>query len=115
MEQVSQALYKALRDDSEATNGIRALLGNTTANPYNCYFGSFPESFDFSPSGGAKGLLVYSMVSCVRDTEFRGPAAMVAAAVEYIAISTKVPASKRQSITNPRKMLRAGPNGSFGN
>lgn len=69
MEKVGQAIYTAMRDDSEATNGIRALLGNTTTSPYNVFHAQFPDEFDFSASGGAKGLITYHFVSASYDTD----------------------------------------------
>ena len=71
-EKVSQAIYTALRDDSEATNGIRALLGNTTTTPYNVFYKSPPAQFDFTPaSGSAQSLLIYNEVASIGDLTIR--------------------------------------------
>lgn len=67
MEAVNQAIYKALRDDSEATVGIRALLGNTTTTPFNVFHSFLPESVDFSPSSGSQGFITYQFVSGTPD------------------------------------------------
>jgi len=67
MEKIDSAIYLALRDDSEATVGIRALLGNTTTTPYNVYHAFFPDNFDFSPASGNKGIVVYNFVSGTPD------------------------------------------------
>ena len=67
MEKVNEALYKALRDDSEATVGIRVLLGNTSTTPYNVHHAFLPEKVDFSPSTGAQGFITYQFVSGTPD------------------------------------------------
>lgn len=67
MEKVNEALYKALRDDSEATVGIRALLGNTTTTPYNVHHAFLPDKVDFSQASGAKGYITYQFVSGTPD------------------------------------------------
>lgn len=64
MELVSQAIYTALRDDSEATNGLRALLGNTTTTPYNVFHADPPAAFQFD---GGKSCLTYLFVSGTPD------------------------------------------------
>lgn len=64
MELVSQAIYTALRDDSEATNGLRALLGNTSATPYNMFHAFVPASFQYD---GGKSCLTYQFVSGTPD------------------------------------------------
>ena len=75
MEKVDEAIYKALRDDSVASVGIRALLGNTTTSPYNVYHAFLPEGIDFSPSGGSKGFMTYLRVSAVADMDTHPKAA----------------------------------------
>ena len=69
MEKVNEAIYKALRDDSEASVGIRALLGNTTTTPFNVFHSFLPESVDFSPSAGAQGFITYQFISGTPDLE----------------------------------------------
>lgn len=77
MEKVSEALYKSLRDDSEATVGIRALLGNTSTTPYNVYHAFLPENVDFSPASGNKGFITYLFVSGTPDNSPHGSAAFI--------------------------------------
>ena len=67
MEKISEAIYKALRDDSETTNGLRTLLGNTATNPFNVYHAFLPDGIDFSPSAGLKGFVTYQFVSGVPE------------------------------------------------
>ena len=67
MEKISEAIYKALRDDSESAVGLRALLGNTTTSPYNVYHAFLPTSIDFSPTAGNKGFITYLFVSVVPE------------------------------------------------
>lgn len=69
MDAISAALYQALRDDSEAVVGLRALLGNTAATPYNVYHSILPETFDFSKSTGDKGAVTYFLVSDTPDPD----------------------------------------------
>ena len=105
MEQAGQAIYTALRDDSEATNGIRALLGNTTTTPYNVYHADFPTSFDFSPSSGtAQGLITYHMVSSVRDNEMSRPSIYVFQALYNITVYAR--ALTKVEAVHRRVMLR---------
>lgn len=73
MEQADQAFYKTLRDDTEATVGLRALLGSPSANPYNVYHAYLPEALDFSPAGGAQSFLTYLRVSSRGDIEHPRP------------------------------------------
>ena len=75
MEEAEKAIYQALRDDSEATNGLRALLGNTTTSPYNVYYAFLPENVDFSAAGGSKAFVTVLLASSVADLESRSPAA----------------------------------------
>ena len=74
MEKVSQALYQALRDDSEATVGIRALLGNTTTSPYNVYHAFIPEAIDLKTAAGNVGFITYNLISSVAETDIGAPA-----------------------------------------
>ena len=67
MEKVDVAIYKTLRDDSEASVGIRALLGNTTTTPYNTYHAFLPDNIDFSPAAGNVGFIVYMRISSTPD------------------------------------------------
>lgn len=67
MEKVAEALYKALRDDSATTVGIRTLLGNTSTTPHNVYHSFLPEAVDFSPSAGSQGFITYHFVSGTPD------------------------------------------------
>ncbi len=50
MEKIRECLFKALRDDSVVTVGIRALLGHP-ATPWGVHHMSMPESPDFSTLG----------------------------------------------------------------
>lgn len=77
MEEVSKALYTALRDDSEANVGIRALLGNTTTTPYNVYHAFLPEAIDFSQSSGNKGFITYQFISGTPDITQHSRASML--------------------------------------
>lgn len=72
MEKIAEALYKALRDDSEATVGIRALLGNTTTAPYNVYHASPPEALDFVTSTTTQSFIIYQFVSGTPDLSIHG-------------------------------------------
>lgn len=72
MESIGQAIYTALRDDSEATNGIRALLGNTGTTPYNVYHSHLPDNIDFNQSSGAHSFITYFLVSSVSDNSVHG-------------------------------------------
>ncbi len=67
MEEAEKALYQALRDDSEALVGLRALLGNTTTSPYNVYYAYLPENVDFSPSGGSKAFVTVLLTASPAD------------------------------------------------
>lgn len=75
MEEAEKAIYQSLRDDSEATNGLRALLGNTTTTPYNVYYAYLPESVDFSPAGGSKAFVTVLLASSVSDVSTKVPGA----------------------------------------
>lgn len=68
MEQVAQSIYQAMRDDSAATVGLRALLGNTTTTPYNVYHAFLPAGIDFS-STTAQSYITYQLISSVADIE----------------------------------------------
>lgn len=83
-ENISEAIYKALRDDSLATNGIRALLGNTTTTPYNVYHAYVPESVDFSPPAGAVGFITYFMVTDTPNLEYQSVATEVVESIYNI-------------------------------
>jgi len=72
VEKIAESLYKALRDDSEATVGIRALLGNTTTTPYNVYHVSIPAAVDFVTATGSQSFIVYQFVSGTPDQSFHG-------------------------------------------
>lgn len=47
MKALREAIHKALRDDSAATVGLRALLGHATT-PFGVYYHFFPETPDFT-------------------------------------------------------------------
>lgn len=72
MEKIAEALYKALRDDSEAIVGMRALLGNTTTTPYNMYHAYIPESVDFTTVTGSQSFMIYQFVSGTPDQSIHG-------------------------------------------
>lgn len=72
MEAVAQALYTALRDDSEATVGMRALLGNTTTTPYNMHHVLIPEAIDFVTAAGTQSFMVYQFVSGIPRQDIHG-------------------------------------------
>lgn len=86
MEKVNESIYKALRDDSEATVGIRALLGNTTTTPYNVYHAFMPENVDFSPSTGAQGFITYQFVSGTPDPDNHSEASRLSEDVYQITV-----------------------------
>jgi len=69
MEEASKAVYQTLRDDSTATVGLRALLGNTTTTPYNVHYAFLPEHVDFSPSAGNVGHVVVLLASSIADIQ----------------------------------------------
>lgn len=71
MKEVTKAIYTALRDDAEATYGIRALLGNTTTSPYNIYYSFLPSNIDFS-STTAQSYITFIPVSTVYDDQYHG-------------------------------------------
>lgn len=64
---IKEMLYKAIRDDSKATVGIRALLSNTTTTPYNVYHANLPDNVDFSSS---KKYITYYQLTGEYDTSF---------------------------------------------
>ena len=72
MEKIAEALYKALRDDSEAAVGMRALLGNTTTSPYNVYHAFLPEAVDFVTAAGTQSFIVYQFISGIPDQTIHG-------------------------------------------
>ncbi len=55
MDVVKEMIYKALRDDSAATVGIRALLSQA-ATPYGVYHANLPDNVDFTSN---KKYIVY--------------------------------------------------------
>ena len=68
MEEAQKAIYQAIRDDSAASIGVRALLGNTTTTPYNVYYAFLPVALEFSPASGTKqGFVVVLLISSVAD------------------------------------------------
>jgi len=67
MDKIKDMIYTALRDDSTATIGIRALLGNTTATPYNVYHANLPDPLDFASS---KKYITYFQLSGDFDTTY---------------------------------------------
>lgn len=82
----AQALYETLRDDSEATVGIRALLGNTTATPYNVHHAFLPEAIDFSAAGGTKAFIVYQFISGTPDNTSHNRAALLSQEVYSVTV-----------------------------
>lgn len=67
MDKVKEMLYKTLRDDSTATVGLRALLGNTTVSPYNVYLAKLPDNPNFV--GGDK-FVTYMQLTGEYDTSY---------------------------------------------
>lgn len=76
MEKIDESIYKALRDDSTASVGIRALLGNTATSPYNVYHAFLPDDVDFQTASGQVGFLVYHRISSVPDIEQHNPSGL---------------------------------------
>lgn len=69
MKEVDRVIYQALRDDSEATYGIRTLLGNTTTSPYNVYRFFLPSGIDFS-AATSQSYVTFFPVSTNYDMSF---------------------------------------------
>lgn len=67
MDVVKEMLYKAVRDDSVATVGIRVLLGNTTTTPYGVYHANLPDNLDFASS---KKYITYFQITADYDLSF---------------------------------------------
>jgi len=89
MEQVDQAIYKAMRDDSEATVGLRALLGNTSSTPFNVYHAFLPQSIDFSKSDGSDSYITYQFISGVPQNASHSLADMVQEDVYNITVYSR--------------------------
>lgn len=74
-DKVSEAIYKAMRDDCDDLVGLRALLGETRNTPFNVYHAYLPERVDFRNSDGDdRSYVTYFMVSSTPDNSFSSPA-----------------------------------------
>ena len=68
MDVIATMILTALRDDDEATNGIRALLGHSTT-PYGVYHTELLENPDFNSS---KRYISFYQITSTPDMDYPG-------------------------------------------